>query len=146
MQEIIDCSHKNRHCKGGQPSSVMDYIMKYGISTEENYPYIAKKNSCRAKYKYNKKKKKFKKRILEQLLWDFPKKLEDKRLLPRSRHDHREKFVTKYDPIKKKFYYEVTYLDGSVRYKDISRNPFIPSNLKWNNSQFKYLGSNIIKF
>jgi hypothetical protein len=148
MQEIIDCSHENEHCKGGQPSSVADYILQYGISTEENYPYLARKSSrCRAKYYYNKKRKKAKKkRVLEELLSPPPPEsaTSEERILQRVRD--RPKFVAKYDEEQKKFYYEVTYLDGSVRYKDITRNPFIPSHMKSNNSAYYAVGSNQICF
>ncbi len=44
-QEVIDCSRENYDCRGGQPSAVMDYILKNSLSYEKDYPYIAKKNT-----------------------------------------------------------------------------------------------------
>lgn len=40
----MDCDEGNFECKGGQPSAVMDYVVKFNLSTEEDYPYIAKKS------------------------------------------------------------------------------------------------------
>lgn len=126
MQEIIDCCNENRSCLGGQPSNVADYLMNYGISTNENYPYLAKKKTCRAKYYHNKKKKKSKKkRILEQLL-SVVSPDQPPRKLQSSRFD-RPRFVAKYDDQRGKFYYEVHYLDGSIRYVDLNKNPYQPS-------------------
>lgn len=47
-QEILDCSHKNKHCVGGQPFMVFDYIISNGITHDRYYPYRARKSSCRA--------------------------------------------------------------------------------------------------
>ena len=56
------------HCRGGQPSSVADYIKKYGIAYESDYLYKAKKETCRAKYYLNKSKSRTGERFLEMLL------------------------------------------------------------------------------
>ena len=46
-QEILDCSTEDSDCVGGQPSTVMQYIVKNGIASTEAYPYEAKKGTCR---------------------------------------------------------------------------------------------------
>ena len=40
-QQIIDCSdsYGNQGCNGGWMTLVYDYIIKYGATTEESYPY-----------------------------------------------------------------------------------------------------------
>ena len=130
MQEIIDCCKENKHCKGGQPSSVADYVIKYGISTEENYPYLASKKYCRAKYYFNKVRSKSKKRILEQLLNDSPQKVENSpdRILQSRRYDQ-PKYIAKYDDGKGKFYFEVRYNNGHVRYIDLKNRRYTPSHI-----------------
>lgn len=138
MQEIIDCCRENSSCQGGQPSNVADYLMNYGISTEENYPYRAKKRSCRAKYYHNKHKRKSKKRrILEQLLSESAH--EGPRLLQSSRYD-RPRYVAKYDDQRERFYYEVHYMDGSVRYEDLNKNPYRPSHVYSSKGYFSSSG------
>jgi len=136
MQEIIDCCNENMHCKGGQPSNVADYVMKYGISTEENYPYQAKKRYCRAKYYYNKIRDKSKGRILEQLLSEQRKEEESKeRVLQSSGTYNNIKYVVKYDDAKGKFYYKLTYPNGKIRYIDLHFKPFTPSHIFSNSSK-----------
>jgi C1A family cysteine protease len=44
-QEIVDCAAFG--CNGGAMRLVYDYILKNGISTAEDYPYISKKGKCR---------------------------------------------------------------------------------------------------
>lgn len=68
VQELLDCSEEDQDCEGGQPSSVMHYIKRFGVSFSVGYPYEHKKISCRAKYDLNKKRKKTGPRILEQML------------------------------------------------------------------------------
>lgn len=46
-QEILDCSTEDSDCVGGQPSTVMQYIVKNGIASTQAYPYEAKKGTCR---------------------------------------------------------------------------------------------------
>ena len=48
-QEILDCSSRNRGCKGGLPYLVVDYIIQQGISTTSEYRYNARKGTCRAR-------------------------------------------------------------------------------------------------
>ncbi|XP_048415983.1 procathepsin L-like [Stegostoma tigrinum] len=46
VQNIIDCSNefKNYGCNGGLPYRAFKYIKKYGIETDQSYPYQAKRN------------------------------------------------------------------------------------------------------
>ncbi|XP_060735500.1 digestive cysteine proteinase 2-like [Tachysurus vachellii] len=46
-QQLLDCSTENRGCLGGLMNLAFDYVKENGISTEESYPYEAKKGSCR---------------------------------------------------------------------------------------------------
>lgn len=127
MQEILDCSRKNMHCKGGQPSSVADYVMKHGIAFEQNYPYMAMKRSCRAKYYLNKSKSKTGERLLEMLLAEEEEGLgPNERILQRSRRSN-PKYTAKYDDNNGQFYYQVDYPDGTTRYVDINNRPYSPS-------------------
>ncbi len=48
-QEILDCSSKNLACVGGQPYLVYDYIKRHGVHLQSDYPYRAKKSSCKRK-------------------------------------------------------------------------------------------------
>lgn len=47
-QELVDCSEGfgNDGCDGGWMDNGFDYIIQYGISTEEDYPYTAKDQKC----------------------------------------------------------------------------------------------------
>ena len=149
IQEILDCSKKNMHCVGGQPSSVADYIMKYGIAYESNYIYEAKKNTCRAKYHMNKTKSRTGERLLEMLLSED---LKDQKINPerklQSSNYHYPKYTTKFDNIKKKFYYQVDYANGTTKYLTMYYHPFTPSfkEIKSHHNQSnlsnKILGSN----
>jgi len=52
VQELIDCDTTNDHgCTGGNPLSASYFIHKYGLTTNEEYPYIGGKNKkCYKKY------------------------------------------------------------------------------------------------
>jgi C1A family cysteine protease len=47
-QELVDCSTSfgNDGCSGGWMDNGLDYIIQYGISSEDDYPYIAKDSKC----------------------------------------------------------------------------------------------------
>lgn len=48
-QQLVDCSglrYFNFGCNGGMPERALDYVEKYGITTEANYPYTARDGSC----------------------------------------------------------------------------------------------------
>lgn len=128
MQEILDCSKRNMHCKGGQPSSVADYAMKYGIAFEQNYPYRARRSSCRARYYLNKSKKKTGERLLEMLLTEQENEdiLNQDRILQSSRQQY-PKYTAKFDDQTQQFYYQVDYLDGRRKYVDVNNRPYTPS-------------------
>ena len=128
MQEILDCSTENMHCVGGQPSSVADYLIKYGLAVEQNYTYEAKKSHCRAKYFNNTIRQKSSRRILEELLCEpslTQKSVERK--LQSNGYNNRPSYFAKYDKEKGQFYYEVKYPNGTVKYVDLNQNPFTPS-------------------
>lgn len=46
FQEILDCDDRNRHCIGGNPYKVFDYINNYGIAYESDYGYKMVKEGC----------------------------------------------------------------------------------------------------
>ena len=48
-QELIDCDRNfNRGCEGGNPVYAFDYIMKWGLTNQGNYPYREEQHSrCR---------------------------------------------------------------------------------------------------
>ncbi len=50
-QELVDCSwiYANLGCNGGLVDRAYRYIVRFGLSTEENYPYTAQNHMC----KYN---------------------------------------------------------------------------------------------
>ncbi|XWS16856.1 hypothetical protein CRYUN_Cryun33cG0016600 [Craigia yunnanensis] len=50
-QQLLDCSTngENRGCNGGLMMNAFDYVMQNrGITTEENYPYLAMQGTCDA--------------------------------------------------------------------------------------------------
>ena len=50
-QQLVDCAtepeYEARGCSGGWPWSVLGYVQKKGLCTEEDYPYHAKDEDCK---------------------------------------------------------------------------------------------------
>jgi len=47
-QQIVDCAtDAGQGCGGGWPYLAIDYAAKYGLETEEDYPYNAKDGTCK---------------------------------------------------------------------------------------------------
>ena len=48
-QQLVDCSRPqgNQGCNGGWPSSALKYVQSYGITSESQYPYVAKDQACK---------------------------------------------------------------------------------------------------
>lgn len=48
-QQLVDCSRPqgNQGCNGGWPSNALKYIQANGITTESQYPYAAKDQTCK---------------------------------------------------------------------------------------------------
>ncbi len=46
-QEVLDCSKKNHHCKGGQPSLVLDYVQQNDLAYTKDYGYVGKQEICK---------------------------------------------------------------------------------------------------
>ncbi|XP_072399509.1 cathepsin L-like proteinase [Diabrotica undecimpunctata] len=46
-QHLIDCSTKNSGCNGGFMDRAFDFVKSEGLSSEANYPYVARKTKCR---------------------------------------------------------------------------------------------------
>ncbi|KAL6865158.1 hypothetical protein ACP4OV_016309 [Aristida adscensionis] len=47
-QELLDCTGKKNDCDRGRKNEAFEYIVKNGITTEDAYPYTAKKGSCQS--------------------------------------------------------------------------------------------------
>ncbi|XP_004515849.1 vignain-like [Cicer arietinum] len=46
-QQLVDCDiEKNRGCNGGLMENAFEFIKQNGITTESNYPYVAKDGTC----------------------------------------------------------------------------------------------------
>lgn len=43
----MDCDKENKACIGGQAYLVYNYIMKNGIHSDKNYPYVQKREPCK---------------------------------------------------------------------------------------------------
>ncbi|GKU94431.1 hypothetical protein SLEP1_g7927 [Rubroshorea leprosula] len=49
-QQLVDCVHSNKGCRGGWMDNAFHYIIQNsGITTEENYPYKGKDKKCHFK-------------------------------------------------------------------------------------------------
>lgn len=48
-QQLVDCSgaQGNHGCSGGWPLNAMKYVVANGLSTEADYPYVAKNQPCK---------------------------------------------------------------------------------------------------
>lgn len=48
-QELVDCSrdYGNQGCDGGWMDSAFDYIIDNNINSQNNYPYVARDQSCK---------------------------------------------------------------------------------------------------
>ncbi|KAL4478023.1 hypothetical protein ABPG72_013462 [Tetrahymena utriculariae] len=49
--QLVDCvnqanGYSSNGCNGGWPASCLDYASKFGITTLQNYPYVAVQKSC----------------------------------------------------------------------------------------------------
>lgn len=45
-QQLIDCDTANSGCGGGLRDVALNYVIKTGLTTEEEYPYTASDNKC----------------------------------------------------------------------------------------------------
>ena len=45
-QQLVDCESQSNGCNGGTLDTALDYIVKNGLESEEEYPYTAEKNKC----------------------------------------------------------------------------------------------------
>jgi len=48
QQQLVDCDTLNAGCDGGHEGEAMQYILKNGLNTLENYPYKGSQLYCRA--------------------------------------------------------------------------------------------------
>jgi C1A family cysteine protease len=44
-QQLLDCA-LSAGCRGGEPSWALNYVLKHGLCSEEQYPYDAKRQQC----------------------------------------------------------------------------------------------------
>ncbi|KAI1723155.1 papain family cysteine protease domain-containing protein [Ditylenchus destructor] len=46
-QQLLDCDFSNHECNGGNVGRAFTYVQKYGLMTEDAYPYVAhRQNAC----------------------------------------------------------------------------------------------------
>jgi len=45
--QLVDCSKENGGCNGGLMKQAFDYIEKYGLESEEDYPYVTRQRRCK---------------------------------------------------------------------------------------------------
>ncbi|XP_072399506.1 cathepsin L-like proteinase [Diabrotica undecimpunctata] len=45
-QNLVDCNRDNYGCRGGYPAVAFKYVQKEGISSEADYPYVARNDRC----------------------------------------------------------------------------------------------------
>lgn len=46
-QQLLDCDEEDFNCGGGWVHKGLEYTAKNGIHTEQDYPYLAKKDTCK---------------------------------------------------------------------------------------------------
>lgn len=47
-KELIDCDSGNNGCDGGWFDSALDYIVRFGLASRNDYPYVARTGTCPA--------------------------------------------------------------------------------------------------
>ncbi|KAF4696159.1 hypothetical protein FOZ60_001838 [Perkinsus olseni] len=48
-QQLVDCSSKDKGCKGGLMSDAFEYVQEHGIDDESAYPYKGSNGTCKTK-------------------------------------------------------------------------------------------------
>lgn len=91
VQEIMDCSLEDSDCRGGQPSSVMQYVKDYGVAFSREYPYLGRKTRCSAKYFLNRIKKRSGPRFSSGRMLQYTRLMSDPRF-----NNYRRPFVNTY--------------------------------------------------
>lgn len=49
VQQIVDCSTRDKGCQGGWPERTLEYIRSAGLARESDYPYKARRATCKVK-------------------------------------------------------------------------------------------------
>lgn len=44
---MVDCSNKNHACNGGLMNLAFEFVKYWGLETEEDYAYTARKGQCK---------------------------------------------------------------------------------------------------